>query len=168
MKDLKIIVLSDTHMPRMAKSLPPRLLKELNTVDLILHTGDFNTIEVLHELEQFAPVLGVVGNADDEAVLKVLPEKQIVDVGSFKIGMVHGHGKGKTTEKRALEAFSDDRIDLLIYGHSHIPSFKTVNGLQVLNPGSPTDKRRQKQFSFVVLTVEDTLGVEFIYYDSKK
>ena len=164
---MKIIVLSDTHMPRMAKSLPPRILKELVSADLILHTGDFNTIDVLHELEQFASVKAVYGNADQQEVIKALPEKQIIQAGSFRIGLVHGHGKGKTTEKRAIEAFSNDQIDLLIYGHSHIPSFKKIDGLQILNPGSPTDKRRQKQFSFVVLTVEDTLDVEFIYYDSK-
>ncbi|XKE67938.1 metallophosphoesterase [Jeotgalibacillus malaysiensis] len=164
---MKIIVLSDTHMPRMAKSLPPRLLKELVSAELILHTGDFNTIDVLHELEQFAPVKGVYGNADHEELIKTLPEKQIIEAGSYKIGLVHGHGKGMTTEKRAIAAFANDQIDLLIYGHSHIPSFKTTDGLQVLNPGSPTDKRRQKQFSFVVLTVEETLNVEFIYYDSK-
>ncbi|AJD89976.1 hypothetical protein JMA_06590 [Jeotgalibacillus malaysiensis] len=164
---MKIIVLSDTHMPRMAKSLPPRLLKELVSADLILHTGDFNTIDVLHELEQFASVKAVYGNADQQEVIKALPEKQIIQAGSFRIGLVHGHGKGKTTEKRAIEAFSNDQIDLLIYGHSHIPSFKKIDGLQILNPGSPTDKRRQKQFSFVVLTVEETLDVELIYYDSK-
>ncbi len=151
----------------MAKSLPPRLLKELVSADLTLHTGDFNTIDVLHELEQFAPVKAVYGNADQQEVIKALPEKQIIQAGSFRIGLVHGHGKGKTTEKRAIEAFSNDQIDLLIYGHSHIPSFKKIDGLQILNPGSPTDKRRQKQFSFVVLTVEETLDVELIYYDSK-
>lgn len=151
----------------MAKSLPPRLLKELVSADLILHTGDFNTIDVLHELEQFASVKAVYGNADQQEVIKALPEKQIIQAGSFRIGLVHGHGKGKTTEKRAIEAFSNDQIDLLIYGHSHIPSFKKIDGLQILNPGSPTDKRRQKQFSFVVLTVEETLDVELIYYDSK-
>lgn len=151
----------------MAKSLPPRLLKELVSAELILHTGDFNTIDVIHELEQFAPVRGVYGNADHEDVIRMLSEKQIIKAGKYKIGLVHGHGKGNTTEKRAIDAFSNEQIDLLIYGHSHIPSFKTIDGLYVLNPGSPTDKRRQQQFSFVVLTIEETLNVEFIYYDSK-
>ncbi|MFB1082837.1 metallophosphoesterase [Jeotgalibacillus sp. JSM ZJ347] len=164
---MKIIVLSDTHMPRMAKALPPRLIEELTDAELILHAGDFNTVKVIHALEEFAPVIGVYGNADDQNITSRLPEKQIVEAGPFRIGLVHGHGKGKTTEKRVLETFSGEQIDMLIYGHSHIPSFKMIDGLQVLNPGSATDKRRQKQFSFVKLTVEDTLNVEFVYYDRK-
>ncbi|MFD2911040.1 metallophosphoesterase family protein [Jeotgalibacillus terrae] len=167
MKDLKIIVVSDTHMPRMAKTLPPRLTTECQSADLIIHTGDFNTLDTFQELERFAPVEGVYGNADDQELTKRFPAKKIIQVGTFRIGLVHGHGKGKTTEKRALDAFVQNDIDMIIYGHSHIPSFKIIDGVQLLNPGSPTDKRRQKQFSFVRLTVEKEINVEFIYYDSK-
>ncbi|TFE02122.1 metallophosphoesterase [Jeotgalibacillus salarius] len=164
---MKIIVISDTHMPRMAKAIPPRLTEELKTAELIIHAGDFNTVDVVKELEQYAPVKGVYGNADELAIRGMYPEKTIIEAGSFRIGVTHGHGKGKTTEKRAMDLFQTEEIDLLIYGHSHIPSFKTIDGLQLLNPGSPTDKRRQKQFSFVILTVEEALNVEFVYYDSK-
>lgn len=161
---MKIIVLSDTHIPKRAKSLPNRLLDELKDANLIIHAGDWQTIDVYNQLTTFAKVEGVYGNVDDDNIKEMFPENQIVEVSGFKIGITHGHGTGKTTEKRAIQKFEGEMVNCIIFGHSHIPIKKYNNGILLFNPGSPTDKRRQEKYSFGVITIGDTLAAEHIYF----
>ncbi len=135
MKEMKIIVLSDTHMPRMAKGLPSRLVEELKDTDVILHAGDWQTKDVYEELSKYAPVDGVCGNVDNEELVKRFGMQKVLEFGGFRIGLVHGHGKKGTTEQRAMAAFAGEDVDLIIYGHSHIPVLKEMNGVTILNTG---------------------------------
>ncbi|MBV7504554.1 metallophosphoesterase [Bacillus sp. sid0103] len=162
---MKIVVLSDTHLPKRAKGLPPRLIEELVHADLIIHAGDLQTIDVYIELKSYANVVGVFGNVDGDEIKDLFPENRVIEVCGFKIGITHGHGKGKTTEKRAILAFEGEKLDCLIFGHSHIPIKKSENGILLFNPGSPTDKRRQKKFSFGVMNIGDSLVAEHIFFD---
>ncbi|GAB1769255.1 metallophosphoesterase family protein [Priestia megaterium] len=165
---MKIVILGDTHIPKRAKHFPKRLLAELKTADAIIHTGDFQTIDVYNELRVFAPVHGVIGNVDSEELQQVLPTSLLLPFDDVTIGVAHGHGKGKTTEKRALLAFEHQQVDAVIFGHSHIPVHKQIGDITLFNPGSATDKRRQKQFSFGLLYIQkDTLHFEHVFYDSK-
>lgn len=161
---MKIVVLSDTHMPKRCKSLPARLIDELKDTDLIIHGGDWQTIEVFHELRFFAKVEGVYGNVDTEEIKGLFPKNRIVDVCGYKLGITHGHGKGKTTEKRAIQAFAEEEVDCIIFGHSHIPIKKYEKEVLLFNPGSPTDKRRQEKYSFGVFYVSDSLETEHIFF----
>jgi len=165
---MKIVILGDTHIPKRAKHLPKRLLAELKTADAIIHTGDFQTIDVYNDLRVFAPVHGVIGNVDSEELQQVLPTSLLLPFDDVTIGVVHGHGKGKTTEKRALTTFEHQQVDAVIFGHSHIPVHKQIGDITLFNPGSATDKRREKQFSFGVLYIQkNKLRFEHIFYDSK-
>lgn len=164
---MKIVVISDTHMPKKARHLPDRLLTDLEDCDYIIHAGDWQTMELYKELQQFGPVIGVTGNVDGPELNSLLKTKEILRAGDFLIGIVHGHGTGKTTEKRALESFKDDMVDCIVYGHSHIPVLKEINGVIVFNPGSPTDKRRQQEFSYGILTVGEDLRAEHIFFKEK-
>jgi uncharacterized protein len=161
---MKIVVLSDTHLPKRNRGLPPRLLEELQDVDLIIHAGDWQTIDVYHQLQTYGRVEGVYGNVDNDDVTRLLPSKKIVEAGGFRIGITHGHGKGKTTEKRAIAAFEGEKVDCIIFGHSHIPVKRYEDNLLIFNPGSPTDKRRQKFFSFGVISLSDKITAEHIYF----
>src|SRR4051812_36175488 len=116
---MKIIVLSDTHMPKRSKSLPARLMEELKDADLIIHAGDWQTIDVHNQLKTFAKVEGVFGNVDGEDIKEMFPEKRIVEASGYKIGITHGHSTGKTNEKRAVQKFADEKVDCIIFGHSH-------------------------------------------------
>ncbi|NHM29370.1 metallophosphoesterase family protein [Neobacillus terrae] len=165
---MKIVVVSDTHIPRRAKKLPTALLKDLVVADLMLHAGDWQTVEVYEELSKYGKVEGVYGNVDGVDIKGIFSEKKIIEAGKFHIGIIHGHGKGQTTEKRALRAFKDDHVDLIIFGHSHIPLKKRAGEILLFNPGSATDKRRQEQYSYGVITVGETLHVEHVFYDSKE
>ena len=167
MKELKIIALSDTHMPRMAKGLPSMLVKELMDADLILHAGDWQTEAVYAEPSKFAAVDGVCGTVDKEELIERFGMKKILEFCGFRIGLVHGHGRKGTTEQRALAAFKEENLNLIIYGHSHIPVLKEIDGLTLLNPGSPTDKRRQPYYSFAIIRIGEEMNVEHVYYQSK-
>ncbi|MGG1616424.1 metallophosphoesterase family protein [Paenibacillus sp. NRS-1782] len=151
---MKIIVLSDTHMPHRGKALPGRLVQELKGSDLILHAGDWTDWFIYERLSEFAPVQGIAGNNDGVDIIERLGYQRIVEVEGKRIGMVHGHGWRGSTENIALNTFKGEMLDCLIYGHSHIPVVKKLDGLLVLNPGSPTDKRSEDEYSFIVLTIE--------------
>ncbi len=161
---MKITVISDTHMPKKAKTLPIQVVKALQQSELIIHAGDWQTIEVFHELVQYGEVKGVYGNVDSVELQSRLPEKQIIEIVGFRIGVVHGHGKGWTTERRALEAFAELHVDCIIFGHSHIPVLKETNGILLFNPGSCTDKRRQPKPSFGIITVDERLHAEHVFF----
>lgn len=161
---MNIIVISDTHIPKRAKTFPNILVEHLKNADLIIHAGDWQSLAVYEELKKFAPVVGVVGNVDDENILSVFPVKSILNLGDLSIGITHGHGKGGTTEKRVLSLFNVNEVDLIIYGHSHIPVKKEHDGLVLFNPGSPTDKRKQPQYSFGWLQIKDGWSIEHIFF----
>ncbi|WP_311082849.1 metallophosphoesterase family protein [Paenibacillus polymyxa] len=165
---MKIIVLSDTHMPHRGKTLPSRLVQELKSSDLILHAGDWTDWFVYERLAEFAPVQGIAGNNDGMDIVERLGYQRIVEAEGKRIGMVHGHGWRGTTENIALNTFKGETLDCLIYGHSHIPVVKTIDGQLVLNPGSPTDKRGEDEYSFIVLTIEaGQMEAELVLYPDK-
>jgi putative phosphoesterase len=160
-------VISDTHMPRMAKQLPGNLLKDFQKVDHILHAGDWNSLEVYEELSRLAPTDGVAGNTDGPEIVHKFGYQKILEFHSFRIGLVHGHGMGSSTEANVLAAFRDEQVDCIVFGHSHIPLIKEVNGILLFNPGSPTDKRRQPQYSYGILEITDRLSARHIFVDNE-
>lgn len=164
---MKIAVIADTHMPKFAKQLPRVLRKGLQDVDLIIHAGDWQTMEVYEELKKIAPIEGVYGNVDSEDIIKLLSRRKIINVGPYSIGIVHGHGKSGTTEKRALKEFENDDVDVIVFGHSHIPLKKQIDDRLLFNPGSPTSKRKLPQFSYGIMTITDKLQAEHIYFTDK-
>ncbi|SFK11559.1 hypothetical protein SAMN04487936_107169 [Halobacillus dabanensis] len=164
---MKIIVVSDTHMPKKSKVLPERFLEELGDADAIIHAGDWQTIDLYEKLKDYAPVYGVYGNVDGEEVRRRFPYKKQLNWKGYVIGIVHGHGAKKTTEKRALETFEENPVDILIYGHSHIPVLRYFKKTLLFNPGSLTDKRRLPVYSFGKLTLsEEGIHAEHIFFHS--
>lgn len=154
-------VISDTHIPEKAKGLPAALVERMRGVDLILHAGDLTTAETLAYLRTLAPVYAVYGNVDTLEMKTLLPRSREIRVGDFRIGLIHGDGVSYTTIERARRAF--DHVDCVVFGHSHSPTIQTVRSVLMVNPGSPTDRRREPHPSFAVLTVEDTIEAEIVY-----
>ncbi|WP_274654702.1 metallophosphoesterase family protein [Paenibacillus humicola] len=168
---MKIVVVSDTHMPRMAKKLPDRLVRDLRDADAILHAGDWTQLAVWEALSAYAPTDGVAGNNDGDRITAKFGHRKILTFGGVRIGIVHGHiGGGRaSTETNAFAAFAGERVDAVIFGHSHIPVMKERDGILMFNPGSPTDKRRQKHYSFGIFRIDDgRLRAEHILYTDKK
>lgn len=154
-------VISDTHMPSRGKEIPDGLAERLRRVDLILHAGDITTLGVLRQFERLAPVLAVSGNVDDAAVRQLLPATRTVAIEKFNIGLVHGDGAGPSTIERARRAFAE--VDCIVFGHSHTPTVEIYRSTLMVNPGSPTDPRRQPRPSYAVLTVGETIQAEIVY-----
>lgn len=167
---MKIVVISDTHMPRMNKKLPDRLIEELKNADAIIHAGDWTTLSVYEALAAYAPTYGVAGNNDGSEIIKKFGYRKLMEIEGCRIGLVHGHGTGGrvNTETRAREAFKGKQLHVLIFGHSHIPVMKQLGKMLIFNPGSPTDKRRQPSYSFGMMELAaGTVKARHIFYNDK-
>ncbi len=153
---MRIIVVSDTHVPRFARRLPRALaMVAAQRPDAILHCGDFTSLEAVRALETIAPVDGVAGNNDGPEIVVRFGRRKVITVSGVRIGLVHGDGARGTTLQRARAAFADEAVDAILFGHSHIPLCGRSDERWMINPGSPTDKRRQARFSFAVLDIDD-------------
>jgi uncharacterized protein len=129
---LRIGVISDTHARYFAQ-LPQELIRVLGKVDLIVHAGDVVAMDVIRGLQKLAPVQGVCGNMDLPEVRVSFPEKQLLEVEGKKIGIVHGSGGPAGLESRVLQLFPG--ADAVIFGHSHIGTNDSINGVLLFNPG---------------------------------
>lgn len=133
-------------------------------VDHIIHAGDILDLKVIHTLEKLAPVTAVAGNVDSREIFERFGEKKILPFDSFRFGIFHGHGKKGKTMDRAIEAFEENLVDCIIFGHSHIPYCGYHGNTLLFNPGSPTDKRRNPYYSFGIIEVTKSLSPELIYF----
>ena len=107
---------------------------------------------MLEELRTFAPVEGVIGNNDDEELRALLPLERVVEVDERRIAMAHVAGPRRGREERLLRRFQG--CDAVVYGHSHVPQVERVRETWILNPGSPTERRRAPVRSMLVLEVD--------------
>jgi len=150
----RVLLVADTHVPKRARHLPRELLRAAAEVDLIVHAGDWVEVEALDALSALAPVLGVWGNNDGAALRARLPEVARAEIDGVRVAVIHETGAAAGREKRMDAAFPD--ADLLVFGHSHIPwDTVTPRGLRLLNPGSPTDRRRQPDCTLMTATLAD-------------
>lgn len=148
-------MLSDTHVPLRAKTLPPQVLAEVEAADVVLHAGDWVDEATLDLLEERSRrLIGVWGNNDGAGLRRRLPEVARFELDGLRFAMVHETGPATGREERCARDFPD--VDVLVFGHSHIP-WDTVapGGLRLLNPGSPTDRRRQPACTYLTATVAD-------------
>ncbi len=160
-----IAIVSDTHLPRGSRAIPGACVDRMRAADLILHAGDLSTAPVLEELRALGPpVAAVHGNIDSAEVMRLLPERQVVDAAGVRIGLLHDAGSAHGRLRRMRMAFPD--CDAVVFGHSHIPLHEEDAGFQIFNPGSPTDRRRQPRHSMGMATVEDArIHFEHIWLD---
>ena len=153
----RLVIVGDTHLPRFGRVLPAPLVEALGEADRILHVGDHTQPFVLDLLEGFAPTDAIAGNNDAPELHERLGVMREVAVEGVRIGLTHGHlGPGRTTPDRAFRAFASigPAPHAIAFGHSHQPMVERRDGIWLLNPGSPTDRRRQPAFSFLRVEVD--------------
>jgi putative phosphoesterase len=150
----RLLLLADTHLPRRARDLPPEVWAEAEDADLVVHAGDWVDVRLLDELEERSRrLVGVWGNNDHGVLRERLPEVARVEVEGLRLGVVHETGASKGREERCSAEYPD--LDVLVFGHSHIPwDTTTATGLRLLNPGSPTDRRRQPHCTYLTMTAD--------------
>jgi len=149
-----VAAISDTHLPRGARRLPEDCLERLRAADAILHCGDFSTSAALEQLRGLGPpVHGVRGNVDEPALRGLLPEELVVELAGARIGMVHVPGPPVGREERLARRFPG--CAAVLFGHTHLPQVeRSTGGVWLLNPGSPTERRRAPFHSMLELTIE--------------
>ncbi len=147
-----VAAVSDTHLPRGARRLPDACLEALRGADLILHAGDVAAASVLEELRALGPpVEAVHGNADEPALRATLPKERVVEAEGVRIGMVHIPGPTAGREERLVRRFPG--CDAVVFGHTHLPVVARHGTVWLLNPGSPTERRRAPFHTFLLLRV---------------
>jgi putative phosphoesterase len=144
-------VIADTHFSRRARTLPEGLIPHLRRADTILHAGDLMDPTLLEELAAYAPTRAVRGNLDPPEA--ELPGTLEFEFGGAMVAMIHDSGPRKGRRNRMRRRFPEARI--VVFGHSHIPWLEDGDGLLLLNPGSPTDRRRQPEHTFALLRVDE-------------
>ena len=157
---MKVGVISDTHVPAIVAALPPVIFDIFMDVELIIHAGDLVELSVLDELRAIAPVEVVAGNMDTREIQQSLPTKKIIEIGKYRVGLIHGQGKVEGQMERIRKEF--DSVDLIVFGHSHTPFWGKVGDVLFLNPGSPTDKRWAPYNSVAILNAGEKLHAEII------
>jgi putative phosphoesterase len=147
-----VAVIADTHIPRGSRKLPDACLRELAGSDVIIHAGDVTGAAFLEQLRRIGkPLHAVHGNADEPAVREALPEWLVVEAGGSRIGVVHDAGPRVGREERLVARFAG--CDAVVYGHTHQPQVAQHDGTWILNPGSPTERRRAPERTMIVLEI---------------
>ena len=146
---MRLVIVADTHVPRRARDLPPQLWRDIDRADVVIHAGDWVDESLLDAVAaRAAQLIGVWGNNDGPALRRRLPEIARAELDGIRLAVVHETGPRTGREARADRAFAE--TDVLVFGHSHIPwDTVTPAGLRLLNPGSPTDRRRQPTATYL-------------------
>jgi putative phosphoesterase len=163
--EVRLLILADTHVPNRAKDLPAEVWAAVDAADVVLHAGDWVDARLLDELERrSARLIGVAGNNDGPDLHARLPEVARARLDGMRWAMVHETGSAKGREERCARAYPD--VDVLVFGHSHIPWDTTApNGMRLLNPGSPTDRRRQPACTYMTAVIEAGTLTEVVLHN---
>lgn len=165
-------LVSDTHLPRFGRALPRVLEDGLRAarVSRILHAGDFTDPLAIALFEAIAPIDGVAGNNDPGEIVARLGRRKVIEIDGVRIGLIHGDaGPSFKAHENAVAAFGAEPVGVILYGHSHKPFTERRGTTLVINPGSPTDKRTNPNYSYGILTITDGRpSVELHYYPSSK
>ncbi len=149
---MRLLLLADTHVPRRARDLPGQVWAEVDRADVVVHAGDWVDLPLLDALQsRAARLLACWGNNDGPALRARLPEVATAVLDGLRVAVVHETGPATGREARAAAAHPD--TDLLVFGHSHIPWDSMAGGMRLLNPGSPTDRRRQPTCTYLTAEV---------------
>jgi uncharacterized protein len=161
---VRLLLTSDTHLPKRAKRLPEELLRQIDRADVVVHAGDWVDAATLDLFQARAQrLIGVYGNNDGAELRARLPEVARAELAGVRLAVVHETGASDGRERRCAERFPD--VDVLVFGHSHIPWDTTAEGgLRLLNPGSPTDRRRQPHHTYMTADIAGGVLAEVVLH----
>lgn len=167
---MKIIVISDTHMPNTVSKLPDEIGKILSSADMVLHAGDFASRAAYEEIKNLCNLKAVRGNMDETLLAGILPEYEVIEIAGKRIGLLHGKGSPDHTIQYAWNTFHDKSVDVVVFGHTHRPFNQKKEGILMFNPGSLLDKRFHSHCSYGVLTIDEKgkISAEIIHINSQK
>lgn len=159
---MKIGVVSDTHLTGSSKRLEVIFKRYFEDVDLILHAGDLVDLHVLKAF-QSKNVKAVFGNMDPPSVRNFLPDRLILDLGGFRVGLIHGWGAPFNLEGKLLQALG--RVDCLVYGHTHHAVNDERDGTLFFNPGSAADGCSGLAKSVGIIEIDNNISGKIVMLD---
>ena len=160
---MKIGVISDTHIPSRAKEIPTVVLESLKKMDMIIHAGDLVDLNILNVLKSICrDVKAVWGNMDPIDVKIALPERELIPVGRYRIGLIHGNGSPASLIETVTDIFKNDNVDVIIFGHSHSPVNEKRGKILYFNPGSLTDTVFSSFNSYGIIEINDQIKARII------
>lgn len=160
---IKIGIISDTHIHDSLQVLPEKALQDFKTADLVIHSGDLVDLSVLGQLRSVCKnVVAVWGNMDPAEIKNELAEKEIIKAGKHRIGVIHGFGHPSKLIKFVKERFKDDCVDIIIFGHSHVPFNEKIGKIIYFNPGSLTDKMFAPYNSYGIIEINDEIKAKIV------
>lgn len=153
---VRLLLITDTHVPKRAKDLPAQVWRAVDQADVVIHAGDWVEPALLDALQgRSRRLVACWGNNDGAELRRRLPERADVTLDGLRFTVVHETGAATGRESRMARAYPE--TDVLVFGHSHIPWDTTAKtGLRLLNPGSPTDRRRQPYCTYMTAVVRGT------------
>src|SRR3989338_2511544 len=154
---VRILVLSDTHIPKAAQDLPEEIYAQVPSCDMIFHAGDLAERALLEKLKNLKETKAVYGNMDPKDLRDILNPKEVIEIGKFKIGLIHGYGAPGLLVETVRGEFKN--VDAIVFGHSHAATNMVKNGTLFFNPGSPTDKVFAAENTYGILEITDK-GIE--------
>ena len=165
---MRLLLIADTHVPKRARDLPAQVWDEVARADVVVHAGDWIAPELVDELTaRSARLVGCWGNNDGPEVRSRLPERADVTLAGLRLTVVHETGAAGGREARMARLYPD--TDVLVFGHSHVPWDSTTStGLRLLNPGSPTDRRRQPFCTYLTASIDDAKVTDVILHRVEK
>ncbi len=156
---MKIVVMSDTHLARINDDFKALCSQYCESADLVVHLGDWEKVEILNYLDQY-PLEAVAGNMDDHAIHQQLPTKKTFRAGDFRIGIIHGWGSPGGIRQRITAEV--ERVDAILFGHTHQPLLIHDNGLLWFNPGSVYHGRGVSKRTIGILQIQDRIEAEIV------
>ncbi|MDX1871408.1 metallophosphoesterase [Mycolicibacterium sp. 120266] len=152
---MRLLLIADTHVPKRARDLPAAVWAAVDTADVVIHAGDWVSPDLLDQLEaRSRRLLACWGNNDGDELRARLPERAEATLHGLRFTVVHETGAAAGRDERMARLYPE--TDVLVFGHSHIPWDATAStGLRLLNPGSPTDRRRQPHCTYLTATLAD-------------
>jgi len=161
---MKALVISDTHVKRKEdfEKLEKIIEPLLEGVDVIIHAGDSVIKETVDFFKALKPTYMVRGNMDTAEMQDILPEKTVFNLGCYRIGLTHGWGQASGLKQRVFELFEQDKVNVIVFGHSHQPYVGRMGNVLMLNPGSPTDTRFTDRNTVAILEINEELRAEII------
>ena len=166
---MKITVISDTHLKpgQSIEMLPPTLLKMLASSDMIVHAGDFVSLQCYNELKEINPLVAVAGNMDSPELRQILPQHTTFDADGIRIGVTH-QGQLSVIDMTGLGYFARElEVDLLIFGHIHRPKIHKSGDTTLLCPGSSTSPRQSEPSAAEVTIEEGEVSVVIVNFEGK-
>jgi putative phosphoesterase len=152
---MKVGVVSDTHLRSMTRDFQRIYDQYLSGVDMILHAGDIVSMDVVEFLEK-DDFHGVYGNMDPLEMRAILPDRLVLDIGGYRVGLIHGWGSSEGLEERIRPVFRD--VDVIVYGHSHKAVSHVKDGILFFNPGTATGYSASGAHSIGILEFGDTIS----------